>query len=99
MKTQNIGKEKAIELFESKWWENRTHQEIAKFQLLTAELCCPFGVFHEALEKSLDRPVYTHELGMNYEGLVQELFGERDAPTLEEIMEMIPEGKRIVLQL
>jgi hypothetical protein len=60
----SIGKENAIELYESKWWEGLSHREIAGVQLFVTELCCPFDVFHEAVEKSLGRPVFTHEFGM-----------------------------------
>lgn len=93
---QSIGRERAIALAESNWWAGKTHRQIAKFQLFTDELCCPFEVFHEAVEKSLGRPVFTHELGMNFDGIVQEFLDERDAPTLQEIIELIPEEKRIV---
>lgn len=93
---QSIGKERAIALSETKWWEGKSHRHIAKFQLFTSELCCPFAVFHEAIEKSLGRPVFTHEFGLNYDGIMQEFLGERDAPTLEEIISLIPEEKRIV---
>lgn len=96
---QSIGSEKAIALAKSGWWEGRTAREIAKFQLFTDELSMPFSVFHEALEKALGRPVFTHELVLNYDGLCMELLGEKDAPTLNEIIELIPAEKRIVIQL
>lgn len=95
---QSIGRDKAIALAESKWWEGKTHREIAKFQLFTNELSMPFDVFHEALEKALGRPVWTHELGMNYNGICMEFLGEADAPTMQEILDLIPENKRIVIQ-
>lgn len=93
----SIGKEKAIELAESNWWELCDHREIAEFQLLTKELCCPFAVFHEAIEKSLGRPVWTHEFGMNYDGIVAEFLGERESPSMEEIIGLIPEEKRMIV--
>ena len=31
-----------------------------------------FGKFHEGLEKLVGRPVFTHEMGLNYEGLKEE---------------------------
>lgn len=95
----SIGEEKAIELFNTNWWEFCTHREIAEFQLFITELCCPFGVFQEAVEDSLGRPVWTHEFGFNYEGIVKEFLGERAAPTLSEIMDLIPEGKRIIVKI
>lgn len=92
-----IGREKAIALYNSEWWKCKTHREIAEFQLFTAELSMPFVVFHEALEKSLGRSVWTHEIGMNYEGLAQEFLGEKPAPTMDEILNLIPVEKRIVI--
>lgn len=99
MKTQSIGREKAVQMWESAWWEGMDAKSIAKFQLMTDELCMPFTKFHEAIEKALGRSVWTHEFGLNRKGLIQELFGERDAPSMEEIINLIPEEKRIVIQL
>lgn len=101
MKTyqQTIGREAAVELAKTEWWLDVEPRQIAKFQLFTAELCCPFAVFHKALETTLGRPVWTHELGLNYDGLVQEFLGERDAPTMQEILDLIPPEKRLVVDL
>lgn len=91
-------KEQAIKLFDSKFWENMSFSERAKFQLFEERLCMPFDVFHEAIEKSLGRSVWTHEFGMNCDGLKKELLGEVPAPTMEEIINLIPRGKRIILE-
>jgi hypothetical protein len=96
-KRQSIGRDKAIALANSGWWEGKTPREIAKFQLFTDELSMPFEVFHEALEKTLGRPVWTHELALNFDGIAMELLGEKDAPTMEEIIGLIPEEKRILV--
>lgn len=56
-----ITKEQAIKLAESKFWESMSYREIAEFQLNTECLCMPFEIFHEVIEKTLDRPVGTHE--------------------------------------
>lgn len=96
---QSIGREKAVSLYNSGWWKGKDHREIAKFQLFTKEVSVPFDVFHEAMEKSLGRPVFTHEFGLNYDGLVLEFLGEKDPPTLQEILDLIPAEKRIVIQL
>lgn len=95
---QSIGREKAIALYNSEWWKGLDHRAIAKFQLFTAELSMPFEVFHEAIEKTLGRPVFTHEFGLNYDGIVLEFLGEKDAPTMQEIMDLIPADKLIVIQ-
>lgn len=93
---KSIGREAAIALAKTEWWKGKEPREIAKTGLLIRELCLPFAVLHEAVEKALGRPVFTHEFGLNPDGIVQELLGERDAPTLDEIIALIPEGKRIV---
>ncbi len=99
MKTyqHSIGKKKAIALSKSEWWKGMTHRDIAGFQLFTSELCLPFSIFHESLEKSLGRPVFTHELGLNFDGIVKEFLGWRGPPTFQQIIELIPEYKRLLL--
>jgi hypothetical protein len=87
----------AITLADSKFWEAMSFRERAMFQMWEDRLCMPFGVFHEAVEKTLGRPVWTHEFGLNRDGLRAELIGNGVAPTLAEIMEMIPKDKRIVI--
>ena len=94
---RSIGRDAAIHLHDSKWWEGRTYREIAEFQMSTQELCVPFAVFHEAIEKTLGRPVFTHELGLNFEGLVAEMMGEKAPPAFEEIIALIPAEKLIVV--
>lgn len=90
-------REEALKLYETKFWENISHKEIVEFQLFERRLCMPFSVFHKAVEEVLERPVYTHEFGLNQKGLEKEFLGERPAPTPEEIMNLIPEEKRIVV--
>lgn len=99
MNTQrySIGREDAIKLSETRWWEGKTSREIAGFQLFVEELCCPFEIFHNAVEDSLGRPVWTHEFGLSYDLIVAEFNGDRASPTMQEIVNMIPEHKRIVV--
>lgn len=89
----------AIKLAESKFWEKMTPREIAEFQMSEPLLCIPFQIFHEAMEKTLGRPIFTHEFGTNYEGLKQELFQGKPAPSLEDIVNMIPADKRVVVSI
>lgn len=98
-KQVSIGEEAAIALYDTQWWIGKTPREIAERQMATAELCCPFGVFHEALEAAIGRPVWTHELALNFEGIARELFNGAPAPTMQEIVELIPAEKRIVVEL
>jgi hypothetical protein len=96
---QQFTKEKAIALAESGEWKDWTDDEIVKCQLFQEKLCMPFSRFHEAIEKVLGRPVYTHEFGLNYDGLVAEYLGERPAPTFDEIVSLIPKEKLIILSV
>lgn len=90
-------KETAVALYESKFWLTMTHRERAEFQLFTDLLCMPFDVFHEAMEKALGRPVFTHEFGLNREGLEAELMGQAPAPSLDDIINLIPADKRVIV--
>ena len=90
-------REQAIKLAESRWWEGMPAKDIATFQLHEERLCMPFDVFHEALEQAIGRPVFTHELGLDAEGIKRELLGDRPAPTLEEIIALIPADKRVIV--
>ena len=92
-------KDEAIALYDSEFWKHLSLRERAEFQLFEPMLCMPFGVFHEAIEKTLSRPVFTHEFALNLDGLKMELMHGTTPPTLQEIMELIPEEKRIVVSL
>ena len=93
----SIGREAAIELAESGWWEGKSPREICDVQLFTQELCCPFEVFHQALGKAMQRPVFSHEIGcQNWDRLVSEYLGERSAPTLEEILNLFPPHVQVI---
>ena len=94
-----IGEEAAIALADAEFWKPLTHRQRAEFQMQVTELSMPFEIFHEALEKTLGRPVFTHELGLNFDGIFDELFNGKKSPTMQEIIELIPEEKRIVLEL
>lgn len=94
-----ITKEQAIELARSEFWKDMSYQDIAKFQLHTRCLCMPFGIFHEAVEKALGRSVLTLEFGLDLEGLKKELNGDRPAPTVDDILRLIPEDNRIIMVL
>lgn len=96
-KLQSIGKEQAIELAKTKWWKEKTAEEIVFFQLFTVELAMDFSDFHEALEKCLGRPVFTHELGVNFDGICDEFLGNKEAPNFKEIIKMIQKQKKIII--
>ena len=59
----------------------------------------PFDVFHEAVEKTCGRPVFTHEFGLSRDRLVLEIKGLVNAPTFDEVLSLIPAEKRIVFEV
>ena len=91
-----LTKEQAIALYESRLWESWSDEELARFQFYQNKLCVPFGRFHKGMEKLLGRPIWTHEFAFK-DKLQEELEGKRAAPTMEEIINLIPEEKRIVI--
>ena len=95
---KQLTKEEAIAFAKNKCYEGLTMRQIAEFQMEQKRLCVPFEVFHEAIEKTLGRPVYTHEFAFVDE-LKKELYGEKEAPSLEDILNLIPKEKLIVLEL
>jgi len=54
-------KDQAITLAKTGWWKKCSSEEITAFQLYEPLLCMNFGDFHRAVERALDRPVWTHE--------------------------------------
>ena len=55
-----------------KWWRTDDPVEIAKYQIFEKILMVDFSVFHESIERLLEIPVFTHEFGLNHEGLKEE---------------------------
>ena len=94
-----ITKEQAIELSESNFWEDMSHKEIAKFQINEKLLCMPFDIFHQAIDKTLGRPVFTHEFALNAKGIKKEINGEIGPPSFEDVMNLIPAEKRIIVMV
>lgn len=98
-KISDMTEAEAREMAATKWWETSTPREIACFQIKQPRLCCPWGVYHEAMEKTLGRSIWTHEFGLNVEGLKKELFEGKAPPSFDEILNLIPESKRIGITL
>ena len=95
---KQLTKEQAIAFGENKCYEGMTYRQIAEFQMEQDKLCMPFGIFHEAMEKTLGRPVFTHEFAFR-DSLKKELYGEKESPTFEEICALIPKEKLILIKL
>lgn len=94
---KQLTREEAVALHDSRAWEAWSLRDRATFQMAQNLLCMPFSVFHEAVEKTLGRPVYTHEFGLNRAGIVKELLGESPPPSFEEIIGMLPADKLILV--
>jgi len=93
---KQLTKEQAIAFAENKLYEGMTARQIAEFQMEQDLLCMPFDVFHKAMEETLGRPVFTHEFAFR-DSLRKELLGEKPSPTFEEIINLIPEQKRVII--
>lgn len=94
---KQLTKEQALAFAENKLYEYLTKRQIAEFQLEQDRLCMPFDVFHEAIEKTLNRPVFTHEFGLSRDRLYNEVFGSRKRPELQDILKSIPQDKLCLL--
>ena len=55
-----------------RWWESTDLVFVAMFQIFEPVLMVDFSDFHVGLEELLGRPVFTHEMGINLNGLKQE---------------------------
>lgn len=89
-------KEDAIALGKSEWWKHIPIEEAAMFQLHEPLLCMPFALFHEGIEKLLGRSVWTHEFAFP-ENLQEEAAGKRPKPTMQEIINLLPIEKTVVV--
>lgn len=91
-------REQAIAFGENKLYESLSDREKVSLQLFQRKLCMPFDVFHEAIEKVLGRPVWTHEFAF-IENLQKEFLGEKEPPTMDEIMALLPNDKTVLIDL
>nr|WP_302577878.1 hypothetical protein [Methanobrevibacter arboriphilus] len=76
MFNEQFTKEKSINYAESKKWEKLSLQQRARIGMHHKKLCIPFNKLHEAVEKTMNRPVYTHEFATDFnEALFDGIFG------------------------
>ena len=78
-------------------WRDMTAIDRAKLQMIAERLCMPFSVFHQSISEALGRDVLSHEFGPNWDGLKKELFDGAPAPTLDEVLAMLPAGKPVIV--
>ena len=100
-KKEEKRRQRRIEIAKAKyeepfWWDSDDDRVLAEMQLQEPILILPFGRFHEAVEKALGRPVWTHEFA-SVPTLLAELRGEREAKTMDEIIDELDEDKTIVV--
>lgn len=57
---------------DNRWWTSDDKKVVGYYQLTNPILLVPFDKFHESVEFLLGRPVWTHEFGLNWEGLKAE---------------------------
>lgn len=69
----------------------------AEMRSLGGPMEVPFDLMHQRMEQLVGRPVWTHEMGLNWDGLCKEARWEGRAATMQEVIELIPEEKRIIL--
>ena len=92
---KKLTQEQAIALGKSEIWKTWSCEEKVRFQLFQPLLCMPFDVFHEAIEVVLKRPVFTHEFA--FDDIRKEYLKEKQPPTFEEICNLIPKEKRMII--
>lgn len=79
--------------------EDMTGEErMAEMRFWNGPCEIPFGMIHKRIEELVGRPVWTHEMGLDWEGLVLEAGGRREPPTMEGIIDLVPEEKRIIIE-
>ncbi len=94
---KQLTKEQALKFFESEAYKELPDDELVVFQLEQDKLCMPWSYFHEKVEAVLGRPVYTHEFGLNRNGLILEARKIISPPSFQEIIDMIPKDKQVII--
>ncbi|UUZ68047.1 hypothetical protein LP416_27670 [Polaromonas sp. P2-4] len=95
---KQLTKEEAIAMCENGVWKSWTPKQRAIFQCVQGRLCMPFAEFHKAVQETLGRPVFTHEFGsLGQAGILRELAGTAAAPSMAEIIALLPADKTIVM--
>lgn len=94
---KQLTSEQAIEFAKSGIWKDWSAEQIVRFQLFQTMLCMDFSSFHQAMEVVLKRPVFTHEFASH--ALKEEYLGTKEPPTYQEIIDLIPKEKLLILKL
>jgi hypothetical protein len=94
---KQLTKDQAVAFATSEAYKTMNHKQIAEFQINQKCLCMPFRIFHEAVEKVLNRPVFTHEFGsLGIDGIRAEIMQGAKPPSFEDIIKLLPKEKTLV---
>ncbi len=93
-----LNKEEAVRFYKSGEWKKWSNEDIVKLQLFQNCLCVSFERFYKAIEKVLERPVWTHEFAY-IELLQEEYYKLKGKPSMKEIVNLIPKEKRVIVVL
>ena len=97
---KQLTSKQAIEFAKSDIWKEWSDEEIVKFQLYQKKLCMDFSRFQDAMEGVLKRPVWTHEFAFASDpgGIIEEYEGKCGKPNMDDIINLIPKEKRILVK-
>lgn len=87
--SSRLSRNQAAALYDSQFWRFLNAEERARFQLTEDRLCMPFPVFQQAVEICLNRRVGVVEY-LRPRLLLDELSGSVPAPSVEDILELVP---------
>jgi len=93
---KELTKEQAIKFAKSGIWKDWNDEQIVRFQLFQRLICIDFDRFHQAMEKVLKRSILTHEFAF-WKELQKEYLDVKPKPTFDEIINLIPKNKRIII--
>lgn len=82
-----LTKDQSIRFHDSKLWESMSDHERAMFQMQQEHLCMPMSVFQNSLAAAIGRPVFTHELALDYDTLLALLKAEGPGPDVARIID------------
>ncbi len=91
-----LTKEQAIAMADSGVWKQWTSEQVVRFQMFQQRLCMDFSHFHKCVGDVLGRPVFTHEFAFR-DNMVREYLGEKEAPSFDDIINLIPKEKRLII--
>lgn len=88
--------EQAVAFYDSGAWADMTARQLVDLQMQNEYLCIPFSLFHKSMEEVLGRPVWTHEFAYQ-DQLKAELYEGKPTPTMQEILDLIPADKLVIV--